>query len=77
MGLLPFVAGPVQPERGSRLDPQGSPGRYRAHLPVEFPDLQRRRLAAVAVAVGDFRDQIEDLAIRRGAHQLDVLGMRP
>ncbi len=33
--------------------------------------------AAVAVAVGDFRDQAEDLAVRRGAHQLDVLGMRP
>lgn len=36
MGLPPSIGGPVQSERGSRLDSQDSPGGYRAHLTVEF-----------------------------------------
>src|SRR5678816_1460045 len=77
LGALPFVAGPPQPERGGRLEPQGASGRYRAYLPVECPDLLPRHRPAGAVTVGAGRDQADDLAVRGGAHQLDVLGMRP
>ena len=51
--------------------------RHCSNLPIELPDFQRDSHPRSAVAIGDFGDQVEDLAVGGGAHQLDVLRVRP
>ncbi len=77
MDFLPLVAGPVQPEWSRCLNPKNPSGTRCSDLPIELPNLQPSWCPGSAVAVGDFRDQVEDLASGCGSHQFDVLGMCP
>jgi hypothetical protein len=66
--MLPFVAGPVQQEGGTRLDAEERAGGRRRHLTIEFPHLNGVAFPVAGhVAVVGGVNAVEDFAVCGGA----------
>src|SRR5262249_15487916 len=76
--MPPFVARPMQQERGTRLYAEELAGRRRRQFSVEFPHLNRIAFPGAGhVAIVGGVNQVEDFAVCGGALQLHVFGMSP
>ena len=74
----PVVPRPMEKKRGPRLDAKDEPRPDHGNLAVMLPDFHRLEVPPPGeIAVRNFGDEVEHLAVGRRPKQLDILGVRP